>query len=88
MSTGLQAVFGLLMIAVGGVKTWLHLGSVPGLSIPMCSGETITIGLSNGSWLAQAHCWGCYMFAAGIALSSVALYRGLQKRRSFAIWMD
>ena len=88
MSTRLQAVFGLLMMAVGGVKTWLHMGSVPGLSIPMCSGETVTIGLNNGSWLTQAHCWGCYMCAAGLALAGIALYRGLQKRRSVTTWMD
>ena len=88
MSAGLQAVFGVLLLALGSVKTWLHMGTVPVLSLPMCSGETMTIELNQASWLAQAHCWGCYAFVAGMLLSLFALYRGIHKRRSVAVWMD
>lgn len=88
MTPSLQALYGLLMVAIGGLKTWLHMGTVPVLALPTCNGKTLNIALSNASLFEQAHCWGCYMFTAGVAVMLYALYRQTQKRRSVASRMD
>ena len=88
MSTSLQAAYGLVMVLIGGLKTWLHMGTVPVLALPTCNGKTIAVQLSGQSWFEQAHCWGCYMFAAGLALLVWALYRHIIQRRSVAVRMD
>lgn len=88
MTTLMQTLYGLAMIAVGGLKTWLHMGSIPVLSIPTCSGKTLTLPVSQTSWLEQAHCWGCYMFAAGLVVLGLATFRAYQQRRSVAADMD
>ena len=46
------------------------------------------VQLSGQSWFEQAHCWGCYMFAAGLALLVWAFYRHVIQRRSVAVRMD
>ena len=84
MTTPMQALYGAAMILIGGLKTWLHMGSIPLLSLPTCNGETLTIALSNASWFEQAHCWGCYMLAAGLIVMAFAGYRELMERRSVA----
>lgn len=76
------------MIAVGGLKTWLHIGTIPVLALPTCNGKTLNLAMSNASLFEQAHCWGCYMFTAGVAFILLGLYRQTQKRRSVALWMD
>ena len=78
-------LLGLVMIAVGAVKTWLHMGTVPLLALPTCTGDVITVELAGGSWLARAHCWGCYMLVAGLAVTVFALLHERQKRRSVAV---
>ena len=88
MSTYTQAVFGLLKLIVGGIKTWLHMGSVPMLSLPTCNGKTLEIALGGSSWFEQAHCWGCYMFAAGLVIIALAAYQQFYKRRSVALGTD
>ena len=88
MSTSLQAVIGLFMLVVGGIKTWLHMGTVPVLSLPTCNGKTLELALGGSSWFEQAHCWGCYMFAAGLGVVLFTTYQQLQKRRSVALRMD
>lgn len=88
MTPSLQALYGLLMIALGGVKTWLHIGTIPVLTLPTCNGKTLNLAMSNASLFEQAHCWGCYMFTAGSAVLLIALYRYTQKRRSVASRMD
>ena len=88
MTPSLQALCGLLMIAVGGLKTWLHMSTIPVLTLPTCNGKTFDLAMSNASLLEQAHCWGCYIFTAGITVLLLGLYRHTQKRRSVALWMD
>jgi len=88
MTPSLQTLYGLVMIAIGSFKTWLHMGSVPILSLPTCTGKTLTLAVGPTGFFEQAHCWGCYMLAAGIALTVFALYRNFQKRRSVAPVMD
>ena len=88
MTTLMQALYGLAMIAIGGLKTWFHMGSVPVLSLPMCSGKTVTLSASQVSWFEQAHCWGCYMFAAGLVVLAVAAFNAQKQRRSVTADMD
>lgn len=88
MSTFLQATIGLFMLVVGGIKTWLHMGTVPMLSLPTCNGKTLELAIGGTSWFEQAHCWGCYMFAAGLGVVLLATYQQFQKRRSVAPQMD
>jgi len=83
-----QALLGAAMILIGSVKTWLHMGSVPILSLPTCNGKTVSIALGQTSWLEQAHCWGCYMLAAGLVMAAFAGWRAYAKRRSVALDMD
>ncbi|MEM7328378.1 MAG: hypothetical protein AAF437_06535 [Pseudomonadota bacterium] len=83
-----ELMIGLLMIALGGLKTWLHMGTIPMLALPTCTGETVFIAASRSSWFEQAHCWGCYMFVAGMLVAMHAGYRYIQKRRSVALIMD
>lgn len=77
-------LIGLVMIALGSVKTWLHMGSVPLLSLPTCTGETVTIALTGSSWLERAHCWGCYMLVGGLAIVLLSLVQQHRERRSVA----
>lgn len=79
-----QAILGAVMMVIGGLKTWLHMGSIPLLSLPTCNGETISIALSNANWLERAHCWGCYMLAAGMIVALIAAFDQFSKRRSVA----
>lgn len=88
MTTLLQALYGLALIAVGGLKTWLHMGSVPVLSLPMCSGKTVTISASSANWFEQAHCWGCYALATGLILVAIAAINAVRERRSVTADMD
>lgn len=88
MSTYMQAAFGAAMILIGGLKTWLHMGTIPLLSLPTCNGNTLTVALSNASWFERAHCWGCYMLAAGLIVAAFAGYQELMKRRSVALLTD
>jgi len=88
MTTYMQAAYGAAMILIGGLKTWLHMGSIPLLSLPTCNGDTLTIALSNASWFERAHCWGCYMLAAGLMVTAFAGYQAMIKRRSVAVSMD
>ena len=78
-------LFGLVMIAVGAVKTWLHMGTVPLLALPTCTGDVITVELAGGTWLTRAHCWGCYMLVAGLVVVLFSLLHQRQKRRSVAV---
>jgi hypothetical protein len=84
----MQMMFGMMMLVVGGIKTWLHMGTVPILSLPTCNGKTLEIAVGGSSWFEQAHCWGCYMFAAGLGVISFVAYQQLQKRRSVALRTD
>ena len=88
MSTSLKATFGILLMALGGLKTWLHMGTLPVLSLPMCNGKVLNVPLSQGSFFEQAHCWGCYALAAGAGIVLFAGYQALRERRSVAIRMD
>ncbi len=78
------ALIGAAMIVIGSLKTWLHMGSVPVLSLPTCNGETLTLALSNAAWFERAHCWGCYMLAAGLIVAAYAIFERIAKRRSVA----
>jgi len=84
MMTYWQAILGAVMMVIGGLKTWLHMGSIPLLSLPTCNGETISISLSNANWLERAHCWGCYMLAVGLVVLLIAAFDQFSKRRSVA----
>ena len=88
MTPSWQALYGLSMVALGALKTWLHMGTIPVLALPTCNGKTLNIAMSNSSLFEQAHCWGCYMFTAGVAVMLFALYRQTQKRRSVASRTD
>lgn len=88
MTTFMQALYGAAMILIGGFKTWLHMGSVPMLSLPTCNGDTLTLALSNASWFERAHCWGCYMLGAGLIVTTFAIYQEAMKRRSVAPLTD
>ena len=88
MTTLMRLLYGLSMVFVGGVKTWLHMGNVPVLSLPTCTGKTITISASQGSWLEQVHCWGCYLFAAGLVVLAIAGVNAYKERRSVTAIMD
>ena len=78
------ALIAAAMIVIGSLKTWLHMGTIPVLSLPSCNGETLTVAMSNASWLERAHCWGCYMLVAGLALLAIAVAEQATKRRSVA----
>jgi len=88
MTTLMQALYGAAMILIGGLKTWLHMGSIPMLSLPTCNGDPLTVALSNASFFERAHCWGCYMLAAGLIVAAFAGYQALMNRRSVAPSMD
>jgi hypothetical protein len=83
-----QTLFGSVILALGAVKTWLHMGSVPVLVLPMCNGATRTILLDQGGGFAAAHCWGCYALPAGALLIGLSAMRHLHKRRSVASITD
>ena len=88
MSRVQQLMVGLLLMAIGGVKTWLHMGAIPMLALPTCTGKTVYIAANQASWFEQAHCWGCYALAAGAGIVLFAGYQALRERRSVAIRMD
>lgn len=84
MTTYWQALLSAAMMLIGGLKMWLHMGSVPLLSLPTCNGDTVTLALGGASWFERAHCWGCYMFAAGVILAVMIGVAQASKRRSVA----
>ncbi len=84
MTTYWQALLSAAMMLIGGLKMWLHMGTVPLLSLPTCNGDTITLALGGTSWFERAHCWGCYMFAAGVIVAAFAACAQFAKRRSVA----
>ncbi len=84
MTTYWQAILSAAMMVIGGVKTWLHMGSIPLISLPTCNGETITIAIGSANWFERAHCWGCYMLAAGLIVAAFAICDQMAKRRSVA----
>ena len=84
MMTYLQAILSAAMMVIGGIKTWLHMGTIPFISLPTCNGETINIALSGASWLEQTHCWGCYLLVAGLIMAVFAANEQISKRRSVA----
>lgn len=88
MTVLMQVLYGLAMIFVGGLKTWLHIGSMPVLSLTTCTGKTVTISAAQNGWLEQAHCWGCYLFAAGLVVLVFAGLNGFKQRRSVTANMD
>lgn len=88
MSRVQQMMVGLLLMAVGGVKTWLHMGAIPMLALPTCTGKTVYIAANQASWFEQAHCWGCYALLVGTVLILHAIFRVIQKRRSVALITD
>lgn len=88
MTTRMQAIISLLLMAVGAFKTWLHVGTVPILALTTCSGNAVTIELGSQSLLQQIHCWGCYAFTAGFIYALWLTYIHIQKRRSVALRVD
>ncbi|MEL6415664.1 MAG: hypothetical protein AAFQ15_12070 [Pseudomonadota bacterium] len=88
MPSSLQAVFGVLLMAVGGLKTWLHIGAFPVLALPTCNGKTLNVALSEASVFEQVHCWGCYAFTVGLGLVLFAGYQMMRERRSVAVRTD
>lgn len=88
MPSSLQAVFGVLLMAVGGLKTWLHIGAMPVLALQTCNGKTMNVPLSQVSLFEQAHCWGCYAFTIGLGLVLFVVYQMMRERRSVAVRMD
>ena len=88
MTLMMQMLYGLALMAVGGIKTWLHMGSLPVLSLPLCSGKTVTLSASSASWFEQAHCWGCYAFAAGLLWVIFTAARAVRQRRSVTAVLD
>ena len=88
MPSSLQAVFGVFLMAVGGLKTWLHIGALPVLALPTCNGKTLTVALTEMSLFEQVHCWGCYAFTIGFGVFLFAFYQMMIERRSVAARMD
>ena len=88
MSIPVQAILGLLMMGIGGLKTWLHIGSLPVLTLQTCNGKTLNIALAETNGLAHFHCWGCYAFVVGLALIMFAASQLMRERRSVASLMD
>ena len=88
MSSSLQAMFGVLLTAVGGLKTWLHIGAMSVLALQTCNGKTLNVPLSQSSLFEQAHCWGCYAFTVGLGVALFAVYQMMSERRSVAVRMD
>ncbi|MEL7040548.1 MAG: hypothetical protein AAGL90_03440 [Pseudomonadota bacterium] len=88
MALSLQTLLGLVMIAIGGVKTWLHVGSVPVLALQTCNGQTLQMSLDPSHGLLQAHCWGCYLVLAGLVVVGQAAWRAHTKRRTVAYRVD
>ena len=84
MTSTWQAITGAAMIVIGGIKTWFHMGTIPLLSLPTCSGDTINVALRHAGWFERAHCWGCYMLAAGLIVVGLAAFDVFAKRRSVA----
>ncbi|MEO1321395.1 MAG: hypothetical protein AAFV59_00155 [Pseudomonadota bacterium] len=83
-----QALFGLIMIAIGSLKTWLHINAATVLALPTCNGRILELSLNNPSGLTQLHCWGCYLALAGLSVLGLAIHRFVRKRRSVASWVD
>jgi len=88
MSAAQQALFGLIMIAIGGLKTWLHINAATVLALPTCNGRILELSLNNSSGLTQLHCWGCYLALAGLAVLGLAIHRITRERRSVASRAD
>ena len=88
MPSSLQAVFGVLLMAIGGLKTWLHIGALPVVALPTCNGKNLTVPLSEASLFEQAHCWGCYAFTMGLGVFLFATYQMMKERRSVAVRTD
>ena len=88
MTAPSQTLLGLLMLTVGGLKTLLHMGTVPILTLPTCNGKSVDIALSQSTWFEHVHCWGCYALAAGLVVAAHAVARQFQKRRTVASIMD
>ena len=78
------ALLGAAMIVVGGIKTWLHVGTVPLLALPMCNGETLSVAIGGANLFERAHCWGCYMLAAGLVVAAFSACLRFSERRSVA----
>lgn len=81
-------LLGLTTMVIGAIKTWLHIGAIPVLALPTCTGKTVLMTAGGSSWLEQAHCWGCYAFLVGLMIALHAAFRQVQKRRSVALLMD
>ncbi|MEM6652379.1 MAG: hypothetical protein AAF582_07230 [Pseudomonadota bacterium] len=88
MALSLQTLLGLVMIAIGSVKTWLHVGSVPVLALQTCNGKTLQMSLEPSNGLLQAHCWGCYLVLAGLVVVAKTAWRAHTKRRTVAYRVD
>ena len=88
MTVLMQLLYGLAMVSVGGLKTWLHIGSMPVLSLTTCNGKTVTLSAAQTGLLEQAHCWGCYMFAAGLVVLVFAGVNAFKQRRSVTANVD
>jgi len=88
MKISREALFGLLMMSIGAVKTWLHISTLSTLDIPTCNGQILQIPLSDSAPLNPIHCWGCYLVAAGAAFIGYWVYRLARERRSVASWAD
>ncbi len=88
MSILSHAIFGLFMMVLGGIKIWLHVGSMSALTLTTCNGRTLNLALGQSAGFAQVHCWGCYLFLAGAGLVLLAFIHGRKKRCSVATHMD
>lgn len=86
--TKLHALMGGAMSLIGAIKMWFHMGSVPLLSLPTCNGEVLTISLGQSAWYERAHCWGCYLFAAGLAILVAYGVQRMQQRYALSAKMD
>lgn len=82
MTQMMQTLYGLALLAIGSLKTWLHTGSAEVLSLPLCSGKSVTLSASAASGFEPAHCWGCYVFAAGLIMVLVAAANAAGLRRA------
>jgi len=60
---------GLILFVIGGIKIWLPLTTGHSISVEGCAGTLFEMDLGSSS----AHCWGCYVTVAGLALITVPL---------------
>lgn len=88
MSVAQNGLASIFMLVVGALKTWLHVGSIPVLSLTTCAGKSVSLPLESNGIFAHWHCWGCYMVVAGLILAGRTVWLVWSARQAAAKLSD